>query len=136
MAKVRPQGTPPGAIVSGLMRGTPADAGHAHTPAPTARSATVIPISATGLSGVVSLAVAGFGGWVALAGSRFRADEERAKESRDRRSQIYVDYLAAARDYASEESLLARLSLWRSRLLATRRYSGPGLRCRGIRSRS
>ncbi|WP_157996302.1 hypothetical protein [Kribbella sp. VKM Ac-2569] len=49
------------------------------------------------LSSAVSIAVALLGGWVALSGTHFGAAEVREKESREKRAQIYLDYLAAAR---------------------------------------
>jgi hypothetical protein len=50
-------------------------------------------------SAVITLAVASLGGFVALSGTHFGASEERARESRVKRAQIYADYLAAARTY-------------------------------------
>lgn len=49
------------------------------------------------LSSVITLVVAGLASWATWNTTHFGADEDREKETREHRSQVYSDYLAATR---------------------------------------
>ncbi|MEV0291920.1 hypothetical protein AB0H36_48070 [Kribbella sp. NPDC050820] len=51
------------------------------------------------VSSAITLVVAMIAAWGTWSATRFSADEDREKESREKRSQIYAEYLAAARSY-------------------------------------
>jgi hypothetical protein len=59
------------------------------------------------LSSAITLLVAVIAVWGTWSGTHFGANEDREKESREKRSQIYADYLTAARTYVTAIRFIA-----------------------------
>lgn len=62
------------------------------------------------VASAVTLIATVIGVWVAWDGTHFSAEEERARQVREKRAQVYADYLAAARAVMSAATALANIT--------------------------